>query len=44
MILGKARVSTEDKHFDAQISALKVTGAERIFAKKNLAPKNLTLN
>lgn len=34
MIIGYARVSTEDQHLDAQISALEEAGAERIFAEK----------
>ncbi len=34
MILGYARVSTEDQNLDAQIAALKEAGAERIFADK----------
>lgn len=34
MIIGYARVSTEDQHLDAQTSALEGVGAERIFAEK----------
>lgn len=34
MIIGYARVSTEDQHLDAQTSALEGIGAERIFAEK----------
>lgn len=34
MVLGYARVSTEDQHFDAQIEALKAAGAERIWSEK----------
>jgi len=34
VIIGYARVSTEDQHLDAQISALETAGAERIFAEK----------
>lgn len=34
MILGYARVSTEEQHLDAQMTALEATGAERIFAEK----------
>ena len=34
MIIGYARVSTEDQHLDAQTSALEAIDAERIFAEK----------
>lgn len=34
MILGYARVSTEEQHLDAQISALEGAGAERIWSEK----------
>ncbi|SFH39386.1 recombinase family protein [Sulfitobacter dubius] len=34
MIIGYARVSTEDQHLDTQISALEGVGAGRIFAEK----------
>jgi DNA invertase Pin-like site-specific DNA recombinase len=34
MIIGYARVSTEEQRLDAQISALEAIGAERIFAEK----------
>ncbi len=34
MIVGYARVSTEDQRLDPQTSALKAAGAERIFAEK----------
>lgn len=34
MIIGYARVSTEDQHLDAQTTALEAIGAERVFAEK----------
>jgi DNA invertase Pin-like site-specific DNA recombinase len=34
MILGYARVSTEDQNLDAQIAALEAAGAERIYSEK----------
>ena len=34
MIIGYARVSTEDQHLDAQIAALEAIGADRIYAEK----------
>lgn len=34
MILGYARVSTEDQHLDAQVSALEAASVERIFCEK----------
>ena len=35
MLLGYARVSTEDQHLDAQLSALEAAGAGRLFAEKS---------
>lgn len=34
MILGYARVSTEDQNLDAQITALEVVGAQRVYSEK----------
>lgn len=34
MILGYARVSTEDQHLDSQLAALEAAGTERVFAEK----------
>jgi DNA invertase Pin-like site-specific DNA recombinase len=34
MILGYARVSTQDQHLDAQIAALEAAGAARVFSEK----------
>jgi len=34
VIIGYARVSTEDQHLDAQTTALEAIGADRIFAEK----------
>lgn len=34
MIVGYARVSTEDQHLDAQIEALRSAGAERVWSEK----------
>ncbi|MBM7070343.1 recombinase family protein, partial [Actibacterium sp. 188UL27-1] len=34
MLVGYARVSTQDQHLDAQIETLKEAGAERIWSEK----------
>ncbi len=34
MIIGYARVSTDDQHLDAQVSALETAGAERLWSEK----------
>lgn len=34
MLLGYARVSTDDQHADAQVTALKAAGAQRIFTER----------
>lgn len=34
MLIGDARVSTEDQHLDAQLDALRASGAARIFANR----------
>src|SRR6516165_10817532 len=39
MIVGYARVSSEDQHLDNQLVALKAAGAERVFAEKESGAK-----
>ena len=41
MIIGYARVSTEDQHLDAQIEALETAGAERIWSEKISGAKSM---
>jgi len=41
VIIGYARVSTEDQHLDAQTTALETIGADRIFAEKISGTKKI---
>jgi len=43
MIIGYARVSTDDQHLDAQVSALETAGAERLWSEKISGSKKAEL-